>query len=528
MATYTPSGGSTLNFHLLVDPPERETREAMAERTIRGATNSVVSFIGKPVTKIRGQARFDSYGGLTTFEGVVGTQGSLVYSEEPSGIPVAFVALQRMRVTPHDIHVASVEFWLLPSSTVIQSVAISASIGGTAVSNVISARISYDFNGRTAECRLVTPIKPSGTYDNAVSVAISASGSSPVTRFTGLVRDYQYSNTPPQVTTIARGNLTRAVEYENGEVTVKSPWDHVAGLLIPDLVGTLTATAAAIVEAALTKAGVSYTSTNIHGSTVDYGGGISPLPFLWRYGGPGVNDMPIAEQAGETAMAYIERYDNIDAEITGDNSGGRYRTFEQVGGAVFRLRVGGRPQGTPDHTLTGGVDILAGEFQRSISQTRNYFVVMGQDRGQGFANLNFALASSNPFQPSGTKHTYSLSSDMIERDLDSDSAHTGMSCETVANALELEYNREIVTGWLETWRDDLFGLAQTHLVQGAAGGLVGDLGVAENLWVQSVDITVDERGFTQRMSYLGGGLSSEVEDIGVLRAYEASLVAAAV
>ena len=78
MATYTPSGGSALNFRLLVDPPERQTSEVMSERPVIGSTASVVSFIGKPVTKIRGEARFDSFGALKTFEGVVGTEGSLV------------------------------------------------------------------------------------------------------------------------------------------------------------------------------------------------------------------------------------------------------------------------------------------------------------------------------------------------------------------------------------------------------------------------------------------------------------------
>jgi hypothetical protein len=131
VATYTPSNGdvagTSLDFHLLIDPPIRETVQQMAERVIPHAglnefplKKNVIAIVGKAVTKIRGQARFDSYAGLTAFEHVVGTQGSLIYSEEPSGITVALVSMRRNRVTPHDIHLAAIEFWLLPASAVIQ------------------------------------------------------------------------------------------------------------------------------------------------------------------------------------------------------------------------------------------------------------------------------------------------------------------------------------------------------------------------------------------------------------------------
>lgn len=518
MATYTPStgpgAGTPLNFRLLIDPPERQTQQTMAERVIPGATNSVVSIVGKAVTKIRGQARFDSFGALKTFEGVVGTRGSLVYSEEPSGLNVIFVAMSRGRVTPYDVHLASVEFWIIPTSTIVQQITVNADIGGTPITNIISAHISYGFDARTGECRIVTPVKPTGTYDGQLTVSIGTGplgggAGTPLTRFVGLVRDFDYNQNPASVTTIARGFLTRAVEYENGEETSYNPYNGAGGLLLPDLIGSISGDAATIVEAVLTKASVPYTSANIDGSSVAYGGSfgaINPLAFMWHSGGHiATGDVVQASDAGESAMSYIERYDNIDAEITGGNDGGRFRTYESLGGIVRRRRVGGRPQSTPDHTLTGGVDVLAGQFKRSISQTRNYFVVKGVDKGGNFGPMNFALQQSNPFQPNTTKHTYSLSSDMIERDTEANPI-SGMACETVAKALALEFNREIVTGWVETYRDDPFDLAQTHLVQGAVGGVTGPLGVGEPLWVQSLDISVDERGFTQRMTYLGGGL----------------------
>jgi hypothetical protein len=110
--TYTPTGGAALDFHLLVEPPTRDTRQTASERPIPGSNDVVVDVIGKATTKIRGRAYFDSYAALKTFEGAVGTDGVLVYSEEPLGIDVLFIALERDRVTPQDLHFASVEFWI--------------------------------------------------------------------------------------------------------------------------------------------------------------------------------------------------------------------------------------------------------------------------------------------------------------------------------------------------------------------------------------------------------------------------------
>jgi hypothetical protein len=112
MATFTPSGGSALNFGLLVDPPTRQTAQTVSERMVPGSNNAVIDVIGKAVTKIRGSAKFDSYASLKTFEGAVGTSGSLVYSEEPAGVVVLFVSLERSRVTPGTVQLGTVEFWI--------------------------------------------------------------------------------------------------------------------------------------------------------------------------------------------------------------------------------------------------------------------------------------------------------------------------------------------------------------------------------------------------------------------------------
>ena len=501
MATYTPAGESDLEFGLLVDPPTRQTQQSVSERIIPGSNNSVVDVIGKPVSKIRGAARFDSFDSLKTFEGAVGTSGVLVYSEEPSGIDVLFVSIERTRtVSTTDLHLASVEFWITGSSTLVRRLTLQATVNEVPIPNLLSARVSFGFDVRTSQATLMTPIKPDCTYDDVITLTLGA-GTNDLARFVGLVRDFQYSANPRGVTTICRGWLTRADEYENTD----DP-QIIAGLSISDLVGTDLADSATIVRAVLDRSGTPYDASNIGGTPTLFGDTFDP--FIWRNG---ASDNPLIDitDAGETALAYIERYDAIDAVFDAANgTGGRYSTFETLpdglSNTVFRTLIGGRPWADEDFTFYEGVDILDGEFARSISQTRNYYLVTGYDYGDGTGPESFALQDSNDFQPVTTKHTQRTSSPMIERSNDSDPG-TGMSCETVANALSLEYNREIVKGWIATFRDDSLGIGQVHMLR-TVSGLPGWLGVGEKLWVQSLDITVDEQGFTQRVDYVGGGL----------------------
>jgi hypothetical protein len=386
---------------------------------------------------------------------------------------------------------------------ILRRVAASADwTGGSSGSftNILSARASFGFDKRVSEASIVTPTKLAVTYDDAVTLTMGVVGSNVSVRFIGFVRDFRYSHNPRGVETVCRGLLTRAEEYENWE----DPQLY-GGLFIYDLLGTQTGTAPDIVKAVLNKAGVSFTDANINGSSTVYGD--IDDAFIWHNGN---SDNPLIDlqEAGETAMGYIERYDAIDCDFSAvSGSGGRYRTFETLAGTVYRFMVGGRPRATEEFTFTETVDILDGNFERSISDTRNYYVVTGYDPGDSTGPESFALQDSNTFQPSTEKHTYRFSSPMIERSNESDPG-TGMSCERLANVLSLEYNREIVSGWITTHRDDDLGIAQTHLVQ-APGGLPGRLGVAEKLWVQSLDISVDQDGFTQRVSYLGGGLPDD-------------------
>jgi len=108
-----PIAAGPFNFGLLVDPPERYTELDVNERIIIGSTDSTIDILGKPVTKIKGKGRFDGFAAFKVFEGLVGSDGTLIYPEEVAGIHVLFVRLQRVLVTKSDIHLANVEFWIM-------------------------------------------------------------------------------------------------------------------------------------------------------------------------------------------------------------------------------------------------------------------------------------------------------------------------------------------------------------------------------------------------------------------------------
>jgi hypothetical protein len=112
-ATYTPSGGGSLQFGLLIDGASRETRQQINEEVIPGSSNVVVDIVGKLSTKIKGRAIFSSFAALQTFEGAVGTNGSLSYVELSGGVSfnVVLVSIERQQVTPSDIQIGNIEFW---------------------------------------------------------------------------------------------------------------------------------------------------------------------------------------------------------------------------------------------------------------------------------------------------------------------------------------------------------------------------------------------------------------------------------
>lgn len=377
-------------------------------------------------------------------------------------------------------------------------------VGGDVIQNLMTSKATYGLQQRVSTASIVTPTAPPGlTYDDTIElvmgVTINGVPSNVTTRFKGIVREQRYSYSPRGVETVMYGFLQRAVEYENTEEStlVDSLGRSILGGLVPyDLTGAVDGhdTAGNIIHAVLDRANVPHNAADIDSSSVLFG--FFDDAFVWVNGTNENNPDLLA--AGETAIAYIERYDEVDGDHTG-----RYKTFETlpVPGGVFRVQIQYPPSGAPDFTFTETVDILDGQMTRSITATRNYFVVTGYDVGAGVGPVNFVLQQANTFQGPTTKHTQMLNSPMIARSLDSDGG-TGQSCETLCYALAAEFNREIVTGWIKTHRDDIIGIAQKHLVAGN-GGQADRLGTGQLLLVTGLEISVDNQGFRQRITYVG-------------------------
>jgi hypothetical protein len=348
-------------------------------------------------------------------------------------------------------------------------------------------------------------------YDDAIVLAMGA-GTNNFARFVGVLRRFDFTLAPRMVGLVCFGPLVRAQQYENNQEGSGSP----GGLDLIDLLGAGSGTDQAIVQAVLGRVpGLSFTSGNIGGTGVTFGAQVttlSPSPFLWRNGQNPSIRLDVGGK-GETALEYIARIDAVSAVYTDSTSpAGFYRTYEQVDGTIRRALLGSRPRGTADFTFTEGTDIWQGSSSREYP-TANRVYVQGYDyagasgHGMGPVSnlLSSTIQSSNPYMPSTEQHTFTFSSPLLERGLDAE-AGTGMSCETVANALMLDVNRETVRADFTTPRDDVIGPGATVLVQ-AAGGLPDRLGIGENLWVTHVDISVDEDGaFSQRLQCLGGGL----------------------
>jgi len=381
-------------------------------------------------------------------------------------------------------------------ATLLRRLTLSVTIAGTPLPFVLSAKCNFGFSQRVSQATFEVPnVLLGSNYDQEIVITMGA-GTNNIVRFVGIVRTFQYTPTPRGVEYQCYGYLQLAAEYENWEDSFSTP---IGGLSPLDLTGNQPDTASNIITAVLGKVGIPGPNIGAIDSTaILYG--LYMDAFTWRNGRNSQN--PNLLETGETALSYIERYDEIDAVFSGGN-GGRYRTYERLGGITERFLVGGRPRNAIDFTFTETVDILDGQIQRSKLDFKNYFVVTGYDVGNGAGPFAFPVPGDPGFGGSG-KRTYRFSSEMIERAHDADPG-TGQSCEVLANAISLDYNREIVTGWIETFRDDAISLAQTHLVS-APGGAVDRLGTGEKLWVQALEVSIDGRGFTQRITYIGGGV----------------------
>lgn len=401
-----------------------------------------------------------------------------------------------------------------------RSTFLAASLGGTALTNILSARCSFGWDMRVSQAVIYVPVNPlpgQQPYDQGLVLQMGA-GTTNATRFTGLFRKYDYSLYPRALGLVGYGNLVRAQQYENNDEGAGQP----GGLDLIDLVGGPGyGTDQAIVQAVLSRVPkLTFTAGNIAGTGTNFGTEmttIGPGPFLWRNGSNPSIKVDIGGK-GETALEYIDRIDAVSAVYTsGSAPAGFYRVYEQIGGTIRRALIGSRPRGTANFTFIEGQDIWQGSASREYPLANRVYV-QGFDyvgkSGRGFGPVsNLASATiqgNNPFMPVSEKHTYTFSSPLIERGLNAD-AWQGMSCETVAGALALDVNRETVRCSFTTPRDDLIGPGHTVMVQGPGGGGPDRLGIGigDPLWVVHVDVSVDADGsFSQRLECLGGGVDN--------------------
>lgn len=409
------------------------------------------------------------------------------------------------------------------SVLVARRAALGVSINGTPITNMRSAVWRAGFNIPYPECQVVVPSLPVGfDQDQSIQIVAGNGTNNSVVRFAGRTRDPDY-NLDGSITIRGVGQLERAYTYENSDDPTFG-----GGLFLPDLIGAESGTDAAVVRAVLTLAGVSYTSSNIGGTGVTFGattlpgGGVAPglrEVFAWP-AGDSTTGLYADQGAGMTALEYIQKWDQVSAvhpgsfatagSISGNSTGavtaptGFYRTFETLGGVVYRRLIGGRPRGTAEYIFTEGVDIRIGHIARKFPLA-NRFMATGYDDGSGSGAERFVMQSSNPYMSSSVKRTAPpISSPMIEKSAENDPG-TGMSCEKVARAMEPDLNRIIVIGTFTTGRDEAIGPGATILVQ-APGGLPGRLGTGENVMVQGLTGRVDQSGYSVEFEILGGGV----------------------
>lgn len=392
-----------------------------------------------------------------------------------------------------------------------RSTYLGATFNGVALSNILSASCRYGWKQNVPEATIFVPTDPfpgRQPYDQSVTLTMGA-GSNNIVRFRGLFRKYNYSLWPRALGLYFRGYLTRALEYENNTWVMPD----YGGLDLATLTNTPTPTDTSVVQAVLSKAGVSFNARDVQGtgrvwasrSNANY------LAYVWKAGGAG-NVQTGFGGVGEGALAYIQKWDRVSAVYSGTLTDpvGFYRTYETVNG-IYRSLIGGRPRSTAQLRFNEGVDIEPGAISSREYPVANAVYVTGADFGIAGANpvrnyngATFVGQASNPFQPSSRSVTYQFSSPFIEWGLGSDGG-IGMNCEMVGNALLADLNRETVTVRVRTPRDDYIAPGMV-ITLGGPGNQPDRLGMGEPLWVDEVTTGVAEDGsFYQDITATGGG-----------------------
>jgi hypothetical protein len=359
-----------------------------------------------------------------------------------------------------------------------------------------AASCSFGFDQRVAEA---TVRRTGGglvnvNYWSPIEIRMGcAPGHGVSVRFNGYVVPVDNTLYPIEGTLVCKGNLYRAQWVRNQEEggTVLADPDTGGA---PDEQQVLTVLGACGVTngqdgGPVTSATVGGTGKALGSLFIgNEGDSFTPLPWMWAEGEPG--------------LAVIERLDEISVP---DDASGRYRTFETLGGTVFRTKLATAPTTTPDFTFTEGVDVLEARITRDPAGAANKVTVNGAplDVGSlpaGVVTVETFTASTPdaPYLPPGVAYVgMTFSSPLIEKSLVADPGDV-VSCEAVARFLLAEYNCVLDVLEFSTPRDDLLGPGQTIHLHSPRLGITDP---NQHYWLQRLEITYDERGqFTQRLT----------------------------
>ena len=357
-----------------------------------------------------------------------------------------------------------------------------------------AASCSFGFDQRVAEA---TVRRTGGgvvtvNYWSPIEIRMGcAPGHGVAVRFNGYVIPVDNTLFPIEGTLVCKGNLYRAQWVRNQEPDGTDLADAGAGV-----------SDQAQVMAVLDACGVAYTAGNIGGTGKAlgsvYAGNpedvFTPGPWAWAEGEPG--------------LAAIERLDEISVP---DDASGRFRTFETLGGQVFRVPLATAPETTPDFSFTEGVDVLEARITRDPAGAANKVTVNGSPLPigaiPGVVNTETFTAASEfaPYLPPGLPDGpdgwpavgMTFSSPLIEKSLVADPGDV-VACEAVAQFLLAEYNCTLDVLEFSTPRDDLLGPGQTIHLHSPRLGITD---AAQHYWLQRLEIAYDERGqFTQRLT----------------------------
>ena len=366
--------------------------------------------------------------------------------------------------------------------------------GGSPVldDRAFSVSCSFGFDQRYAEA---TVRRTGGgsldiSYWDAVEIRMGATpGAGAAVRFAGYVVPVDNALFPIEGVVTCKGRLYRAEWVRN---------QTAGGTNLPGATG---ATDQAMVQQVLNYCQVPFTAANVSGTGETLGAGyvnwddpLTPGPFTWG--------------EGESGLALIQRLDEVSVP---DDYSGRYRTFESLGGDVYRIKLATTPTATPDFSFTEGVDVLEAKITRDPTGAANRVVVTGAPLSLPNiptvvgAQTYTASSPTAPYLPPGLPNgpegypsvAMPFASPLLEKSTIA-AAGTGLSCEQVARFLLGEYNCVVDTLEFSTPRDDLLGPGQTIHLDSPRLAITDP---AQHYWLQRLEITLDERGaLTQRLT----------------------------